>query len=212
MTTHTDLTQIIEHAILNTPRNQQVTIGPSSLGSACDRCLIIELANQQPPDPYAPWLPTIGTAVHEWLETALIRHLMDTGTDRWMPEGRVTVGTIDGTPVIGHSDLYDTHTGTVIDYKVVGAMSLRQARAEGPKLTYQRQAHLYGRGWVNAGRSVDTVAIWYLPRNGMRITDGLYWQEAYRTRDHQGSTLTCHLHGIFAREARHSPPAENRPE
>lgn len=179
MDTHTDLTQIIEHAITNTPRNQQVTIGPSSLGAECDRCLITELANQQPPAPYAPWLPTIGTAVHEWLETVLVRHLMATSTDRWIPEGQVTVGTIDGAPITGHSDLYDTYTGTVIDYKVVGTMSLRQARAKGPSLTYRRQAHLYGRGWANAGHTVNTVAIWYLPRNGTRITDGHYWEQPY---------------------------------
>lgn len=174
-----DLTAIVEHAILNTPRALQTRIGPSSLGSPCDPCLIAELGGLKPADPYAPWLPTIGTAVHEWLETTLINHLATTGTDRWIPEGHVTVGTVDGQPITGHSDLYDTHTGTVVDYKIVGVMSLRTARAEGPKLTYQRQAHLYGRGWVNAGYPVNKVAIWYLPRNGVRVGDGLYWEEPY---------------------------------
>lgn len=174
-----DLTGIIEHAITNTPRTLQTRIGPSSLGNPCDPCLIAELGGLQPPDGYAPWLPTIGTAVHEWLEATLINHLATSGSDRWIPEGHVTVGTIDGQPITGHSDLYDTHTGTVVDYKVVGTMSLRTARAEGPKLTYQRQAHLYGRGWVNAGYDVRNVAIWYLPRNGIRVGDGLYWEVPY---------------------------------
>ena len=179
MNTLTDLTAIIETAILNIPRNLQTQIGPSSLGSPCDRCLITELANLQAPDEYAPWLPTIGTAVHEWLEAALIRHLMTSGSDRWIPEGKVEVGTIGGQPITGHSDVYDTLTGTVVDYKLVGTTSLRTARTEGPKLTHQRQTHLYGRGWANAGYKVRNVAIWYLPRNGMRIRDGLYWEEPY---------------------------------
>lgn len=186
MTSHTDtatatlpdITAIIEDAILAKPRNHQRTIGPSELGMPCDRCLINVLAGNKP-SAGAAWLPALGTAVHEWLETVFINHLAASGSDRWIPEGHVTVGTIDGQPITGHSDLYDTVTGTVVDYKIVGVMSLRQARAEGPKLTYQRQAHLYGRGWVNAGYPVNHVAIWYLPRNGVRVGDGLYWTEPY---------------------------------
>lgn len=178
--TLTDLTGIIEAAITGDPRPHiHGKIGPSSLGSPCDPCLIAALAGMKPPDQAPPWLPTVGTAVHEWLETAMIRHLAATGTDRWLPEMHVTVGHVDGTPSTGYVDLFDTHTGTVIDYKLTGTTTLRRARKEGPSLTYQRQAHLYGRGCVLAGYQVRNVAIWYLPRNGLRVTDGLYWEVPY---------------------------------
>jgi hypothetical protein len=199
-----DLTAIIEDAITNSPRSQQTIIGPSELGSDCDHCLITRLAGDKP-DQGAPWLPAIGTAVHEWLETVIVRHLATTGTDRWIPEGRVCVGTIAGQPIYGHSDLYDTHTGTVIDYKVVGTLALREARANGPKPTYERQAHLYGRGWVNEGYQVNRVAIWYLPRNGTRVGDGLYWEVDYDPGIAEATlnkadmlTRAIHTHGVAA--------------
>lgn len=179
MDTQTDLTNIINHTISNSPRSLQTRIGPSELGMECDRCLILKLAGLAPEDGHTSWLPAIGTAVHEWLETVIVRHLITSGSDRWLPEAQVTVGNIGNQIITGHSDLYDAHTGTIVDYKVVGTSTLKQTRRDGPKLTYQRQAHLYGLGHVNAGRPVNTVAIWYLPRNGFTINDGLWWETPY---------------------------------
>jgi len=174
-----DLQAVIEHAILNAERSLQTTIGPSSLGTGCDRCLITELAGLKPAEERAPWLPTIGNAVHEWLEAAVVRHLMTSGTDRYIPEGRVLVGHVDGQPIHGNSDLFDVHTGTVVDYKVTGTTTLRKCRSKGPSITYQRQAHLYGKGWEDMGFTVNSVAIWFLPRNGFTIDNGFLWQVPY---------------------------------
>lgn len=174
-----DLEAILEHAILNAERSLQRTIGPSSLGSECDRCLVLELAGEKAPEETAPWLPTIGTAVHGWLEEAMIRHLATTGSDRYIPEGRVMVGVVDGTEIWGSSDLFDTYTGTVVDYKVVGTTTLRATRKGGAKLTYRRQAQLYGKGWEDKGYQVRSVAIWMLPRNGFTIGAGYLHQEPY---------------------------------
>lgn len=174
-----DLEAILEHAILNAERTLQRTIGPSSLGAECDRCLILELAGQKAPEETAPWLPTIGTAVHAWAEEAMIRHLAATGSDRYIPEGRVMVGVVDGTEIWGSSDLFDIHTGTVVDYKLVGTTTLRYTRRAGVKTTYRRQAHLYGKGWQDKGYDVQSVAIWMLPRNGFTIGSGFLFQEPY---------------------------------
>lgn len=175
-----DLTALIEDAIRNAPRTLQTALGPSELGIACDRCLIAALAGQPHySDDAAPWLPTIGNAVHEWLEMAVVRHLAATGTDRYIPEGKVAVGTLRGVDITGSSDVLDVHTGTVVDYKVVGTSTLRKVRSAGASLTYRRQAHLYGRGWALAGYDVRSVAVWFLPRNGFRVGDGLLWQEPY---------------------------------
>lgn len=175
-----DLQAVIEHAIRTMPRTLQASLGPSEIGVACDRCLINMLAGRPHyRDDSAPWLPTIGNAVHDWLEQVIVRHLVTTGTDRYIPEGRVTVGQIRGIDITGSSDLFDVHTGTVVDYKIVGASTLKRVKASGPSLTYQRQAHLYGRGWTAAGYDVRSVAVWFLPRNGFQIGHGHLWQAPY---------------------------------
>lgn len=175
-----DLQAILEHAIANDERTLQTELGPSELGTDCDRCLIHMLAGT-PADEGAPWLPTIGRAVHEWAEVALIRHLMTTGSDRYLPEGRVAVGQLRGVDITGSSDVLDIHTGTVVDYKLVGTTTLKKVKAAKghPGLTYARQANLYGRGWALAGYDVRSVAVWFLPRNGFRISDGHVWQTPY---------------------------------
>ena len=175
-----DLQAILEDAIRNTDRSLQTTIGPSSLGSACDACLITELAGLKPRDETAPWLPLIGTAVHSWAEEAVTRHLMTSGTDRYILEGRVRVGTVGGQEIWGNADVFDRHTGTSIDYKVTGTTTLRKTTKDGaPSLTYQRQGHLYGKGWEDAGHDVRSVAVWMLPRNGFTIGAGYLWQVPY---------------------------------
>ena len=174
-----DLQTVIEDAIRNHPRTLQKVIGPSSLGAECDRCLITELAGLLYEGDAAPWLPTIGNAVHDWLEQVIFRHLMATGTDRYIPEGRVKVGTVGGRDIYGNSDLFDRHTGTVVDYKVVGTTSLRELTRHGVKETYRKQAHLYGKGWEDAGHRVRSVAVWFLPRNGFTIGSGYLHQEDY---------------------------------
>src|SRR5204863_8188944 len=126
------------------------------------------------------WIPTIGRAVHEWLETTLIAHLAHTGSDRYLLEGRVNVGTVGGMDVHGSCDPFDTHTGTVADYKITGTTTLRQcARDRTVKPGYRRQVQLYGRGWRQAGYDVQSVAVWCLPRNGLVLGQGYLHQEPY---------------------------------
>lgn len=175
-----DLLAIHEAAIRNHPRTLQTRIGPSSLGSECDRCLIRELAGLDREDPEdAPWLPTLGHAAHDWLEGNVIRWLMDTRSDRYLPEGKVAVGTVGGIEITGHTDVLDIHAGCVVDYKLVGTTTLRKVRKAGAGVTYSNQAHLYGKGWEDGGYIVKSVAIWFLPRNGFRMSDGWVHQVPY---------------------------------
>lgn len=174
-----DLQAIIEDAIRNRPRTLQKVIGPSSLGSECDRCLIAELAQVAEDEPYAAWLPTLGVALGEWLEAVVIQHLMTTRSDRYITEGRVTVGTVGGIPIGGSTDVFDLWTGTVIDYKLIGTTTLRKMRKDGASLTYRRQCQVYGKGWEDAGYVVKSVAVWGLPRNGFTVGSGYLHQEPY---------------------------------
>lgn len=178
----TDIRGIVEAAIINAPRSLQTRIGPSELGNPCDRCLAHKLAGT-PERPEAAWLPFIGTAVHTELECIFLRHEItraDLGmSGRWFPEHRVTVGTVGGVEISGSTDLFDTETGTVIDFKCVGDTTIKKAKAHGASLVYSRQAQLYAKGWADDGYDVNTTTILYLPRNSLSLSSTYVWSAPY---------------------------------
>lgn len=171
-----ELRSVIEDAITNQPRSLQTRIGPSELGTDCVRCLVSKLAGI-PEERDAAWLPFVGTSVHEQLDQVFTQHARK--TDRYMTETKVTVGKVGGVEITGHADLFDMALGVVVDWKCVGATTLRTAKANGPSPVYRTQAHLYGKGFQDAGFTVQAVAIYYLPRNEPSLANALCWQEPY---------------------------------
>lgn len=172
------LLAILEGALLGTDRNLQTRIGPSGLGTTCDRCLVHGLAEtpQQQPD-HPPWYAGIGTCVHEYFGEAVTRHEVQVAmrgeSTRFLPENRVSVGYVIGVgEVTGSSDVFDTVEGEVIDYKILGKASLDKLARGDLRPIYLRQAMLYGLGWRNAGYTVNNVTIFGIPRNAARIADG----------------------------------------
>ncbi|WP_130012163.1 hypothetical protein [Serinicoccus sediminis] len=174
------LREVIEHTILTDPRTLQVALGPSEIGTACDRCLVHLLAGHKATEYVAPWLPTIGHAVHAWLDKAMRLHALasDDG-DRWHVESRVTVGQIGGVDIKGNADLFDEVTGTVTDWKISGKPKIDSVRRHGASLTYQRQAQLYGKGYEDAGHTVRAVQVIFLPRNAVSLQGGICWSAPY---------------------------------
>jgi hypothetical protein len=173
-----ELIELIKRRIDNHPRSQQKTIGPSEIGTPCDRRLAHRL-NETPPVNTGDdkWRPTVGTAVHDWLERALRDD--DPSGNRWAPETKVTVGTIGNATITGKSDLYDRISATVVDWKIVGPTTLRDVKANGPKPGYRFQGHIYGLGFTNADLPVDVIMIAYLPSNGP-LRDAHFWHEPYQ--------------------------------
>lgn len=179
----------IRHAIDNHPRSLQKKIGPSEIGSPCDRRIGYKLLGQPENRRGDAWKPTVGTAVHTWIEDALsVRDFAAVvaaagliGDDQleWITEKKVMVGALaDGTIIEGSCDAYHRPTATVIDHKIVGVASLRDKRANGVGAQYRTQIHLYGAGFVMAGLPVTEVAINFLPQNG-NLTDGWWWSEPF---------------------------------
>ena len=162
----------IVSAITDHPRSQQRIIGPSELGIPCVRALLYKLAKWQEPEREPGWKPTIGTAVHAWLE-GIFEKLSHEG---WKTENRVIVGNIGGEDIGGTCDLFKPEV--VIDWKIVGPKQLSKYKVNGPGEQYRRQAHLYGRGWQNAGQPVKIVMIVFLPRDG-ELRDAYFWWEQY---------------------------------
>lgn len=177
---------IVEQSIMQAPRSLQRMVGPSQLGNPCDHCLACQLAAVPYTAPEgATWLPFIGTAVHQALADVVDGLGKSTTARTGRPyrirvEERVTVGDVDGQPVTGSTDLFDTVSGTVFDWKIVGENKLRSVKANGPGEQYRAQAHLYGQGWVNAGFEVEAVAVVFLPRNAATGFDGgVLWMEPF---------------------------------
>lgn len=180
-----ELLFVISQTIDAHPRSQQTRIGPSEIGTPCTRRLGHKLAGTPEARPSdSPWKPTVGTAIHAWLEEAFRgengRWRRNEGQDvtRWLVEHKVRVGQIAGDDIDGNTDLYDRVTATVIDWKTCGPSRLKHYRRNGPGPQYRVQAHLYGRGWVARNAPVDRVMIVFLPRNG-ELRDAFHWSEPY---------------------------------
>lgn len=187
---------VIRDSITNQPRSLQKRIGPSELGADCLHCLAAKLAGwEQLADPTIPWASYVGTACHEAFAEIFEKDTAQTG--RWLSEKRVTVGTVGGTPISGTCDLFDVETGTVLDFKFLGAASLRAAKVA-PKAVYRTQVHLYGKGWENAGHTVRNVALLMFPRTAATLNDSLIWHEPYQPDlAEQAITRANSLHATF---------------
>lgn len=175
-----DLLAVIRNAITSNPRSAQKAIGPSEVGTPCERRLGYRLLGVDKVNDKPGWRPTVGTAVHEWLAfefagaNAAYRAENNTDGDRWLVEHRVDVGD----DITGSCDLYDRVTATLIDWKITATSTIKAAKGNGPSEQYRIQAHLYARGWIRRGMPVDTVGIYYLPASG-ELDEGHLWTEPY---------------------------------
>lgn len=179
-----ELLGLIRKAIEYHPRSQQIAIGPSEVGHTCSRRLGYKLLgyDENPGEPN--WKATVGTAIHAWLEDVMTADNPDQNVrqhadaTRWVVEATVSVGELGGVDLVGHCDLFDRVTGTVVDWKTCGPTQLQKYKSKGPGSQYRAQAHLYGRGWQRRGQDVRTVAVMFLPRNG-ELRDAVWWSEPY---------------------------------
>lgn len=179
-----ELLWAVNNRIDYAPRSLQTRLGPSEIGHPCDRRLGHKVIGTDVINTGEPaWYPTIGTAVHSWLEGVMtwLNGHFGAGPDtkpRFLLEHKVDVGEIDGEHITGSCDVYDRLTEHVIDWKVVGERQLRKYAKEGPGSQYRTQAHLYGRGWTRRGLPVSGVAVMFLPRDRM-LRDTYFWHEPY---------------------------------
>jgi hypothetical protein len=171
-----DLIQIIMQAHNSTPRHLQVELGPSELGHPCTRHLAYALTNDPLPRCNPQWDPLpsiIGVAVHAWLAEAVELANTILQRERWLAETKV----YPADWLSGHCDLFDTDTGTVIDWKVPGVNQFGiLSRSMSP--IYKAQAHMYGKGFALAGYQVKQVAVMLLPRGGT-LSGAHLWTEPY---------------------------------
>lgn len=204
------LLQVIRDKINNHPRSQQLTIGPSEIGHPCDRWMTYKLLDGRPPSTGPgrdKWRPTVGTAVHSWLDEAFQEFNEKVGAQIFHGETRVNVGTVHGPgeefDVEGSCDLYVN--GVVVDWKIVGKWTLQNARRSGPGQQYRTQVHNYGRGHLRAGRPVTHVAVFFLPASGT-LDESVWWCEPF---DEQvaidGLQRVSRIYKLVAEHGRRAP-------
>lgn len=151
------------------PRNQQAGIGASDLGHPCLRYLAYRATGAPRfPQRSDPWPAMVGTACHDGpLATAFRDGDWEVGKSMEIGPG-----------IRGTLDVYHKPSKTVVDYKVLGADSLRSLRTGGPRAQYRTQVHAYGFGLWRLGVDVENVAIVGLPRSGF-LRDLVVWTEPY---------------------------------
>lgn len=162
-----ELRRVVRTAAERSPRTLQVHLGPSEIGSECDREVAGKLAGLPATNHVSdPWPSVVGTAVHAWFADAFAAD-----GPRWLAERRV-----DPTPWLeedlghaGTADLFDLETGTLIDHKVLGRSTHDKLVRHGPPVHYRLQLLLYARGYANAGVPVRRVALAAWPRAGATL-------------------------------------------
>lgn len=157
-------------------RSAQTTLGPSEIGTPCDRRLAMALMNVPPVNAGGDgWAAFVGTCTHVGM--AEVYTFADAGTGRYAVELPVFLGV----PTVprGTTDLLDRRDATVVDWKVMGAYSLKKFKEKGPSETYLTQGQVYGLGAERAGEKVKNVAIVGLPRAGSSLDEMHVWTTKY---------------------------------
>jgi hypothetical protein len=170
-----ELSKIILWNEREAPRSRQVAVGPSELGTECDRRLAYRIAGAKPVNTETdPWPSIVGTSIHSWLDTAINRYQNVKGDLGYLTETRVYPDPL----VKGRSDLFNTHTGMVIDHKSAGVDVMRKIKKGIIPNSYRVQIQVYGLGHKRAGREVNEVALVFYPRSGW-LGDVEVWLEKY---------------------------------
>lgn len=168
-----------EHAA-RAPRTLQEHLGPSELGSDCDRQVAGKMAGLPSTNHVVdPWPSIVGTACHLYAVDVFAGDNARHGT-RWLTESRVTPHPDHP----GTADLYDGKELVVGDHKFLGPTSMAKVRApSGPPRKYVVQLLLYGLGYRRLGFPVRRVALIAYPRTSASL-DGLYvWDREYSPAD-----------------------------
>lgn len=157
-------------------RSAQVTLGPSEVGTPCERRLGMSLMRIPAVNPGGDgWAAFVGTCVHEGLQQVFT--WADAGTGRFATE--LPLSFPSAYVPRGTGDLLDRVLLLFLDHKAMGEYSLKRLREKGPSDTYRIQVHLYAYGAILAGERVKDVAIVGWPRAGANLDQLFVWTEPY---------------------------------
>lgn len=149
-------------------RSAQVTLGPSEIGTPCDRRLAMSLLGIPAVNPGGDgWAAFVGTCIHAGLADMFT--WADAGTGRFAVEQQLTFPN-EHVPR-GTADLLDRTLCMVDDHKAQGRWSLDKLKTQGIPPGYRVQLHTYGYGKRLQGEVVDFVALISWPREASTLAD-----------------------------------------
>lgn len=149
-------------------RSAQATMGPSEMGTPCDRRLALSLMRMPPVNPGGDgWAAFVGTAIHASLEQMFV--WADAGTGRFATEQRLEFGSVFVPK--GTADLIDRTLYMILDHKCQGRWSRNKLKTQGPSPTYRVQAHVYAYGARLRGEKIEKIAIISWPRDEATLDD-----------------------------------------
>ena len=170
-----ELKDIVKQYAARAPRTLQKTLGPSELGEACDRQVVMKMSALTATNHVAdPWAAIMGTAGHTYLEEAFNWANQEYGL-RFVTEQRV-IPDPGGNSHPGTADLYDANIKGVVDWKFLGDTSRAKLIAQGPKRAYRVQLLLYRRGYLNLGLPVERIVLVAWPRTKSSLNDLYVWE------------------------------------
>jgi hypothetical protein len=149
-------------------RSAQVTMGPSEMGTPCDRRLALSLMRMPPVNPGGDgWAAFVGTCIHAGLEGMFM--WADAGSGRFAVEQRLEFGSVFVPK--GTADLIDRMLFMVLDHKCQGRWSRNKLKTQGLSPTYKVQAHVYAHGARLRGEKIEKIAIISWPRDEASLDD-----------------------------------------
>jgi hypothetical protein len=157
-------------------RSAQKTLGPSEIGTPCDRQIAMKLLGIKPTNPQEGWAPFVGTAVHKDLAD-MFEWANGSGSGRFVTELPLTFGS--ALVPRGTGDLLDRVLFMFLDHKLMGKYSLKKLIEEGPSETYRIQVQTYGLGAEMAGERIKEVAIVGWPREESTLNNLYVHVEPY---------------------------------
>jgi hypothetical protein len=149
-------------------RSIQDHLGPSEVGTPCDRRLAMSIMQIAPTNPGGDnWASFVGTCVHSGLAEMFL--WADANQGRFAVEQKVEFP--NALVPSGTADLLDRTLFMVDDHKCMGRWSLDKLRLEGIKPLYLVQLMLYAYGMILKGEKVKKVALIGWPREQGNLND-----------------------------------------
>lgn len=153
----------------NSPRSMQADegrLGPSDIGF-CRQKAALMVKGVDATDAPPKWAAAVGTAVHNYVETAIKNMFPD-----WLVGSidgvRVTARLQSGAEISGHPDIVIPSENTVLDIKTVDGF--QWVKREGTSQQHKFQRHLYAIGLIQEGTLDSSKPVYvgnvYFDRSG----------------------------------------------
>lgn len=149
-------------------RSAQVTLGPSAIGSPCNRRIAMSLLRIPAVNPGGDgWAAFKGTAIHAALAELFTWASADTGRFAVEVPLRLPSKYVPG----GTTDLLDRVLLMVDDHKIQSRWSQDRLKVDGMTATQRVQLHTYGFGARLQGEEVEHVALISWPMESSSLDD-----------------------------------------